>query len=268
MKKKWLYFLLSSTLILNSCFSDSVDKNENSVLLKTIKNVDLNDSSKNLISTITYDGNKIVSVVNKTQKTVYMYDGNQIVKQVMYYLNNGKEETYSEATYSYINDKLHVVNLFEEGRKTKYIYTYNDNGTVEKEFYDTNDKTGKESKSDEKKVLTVVNSNIVKSEHNFGEDNNVTTTSRYDYDTNSNAFKNILGFNLLLDQVSFGYEKINLFSLNNLKKHIEFTIQGQDMISEPYADTMQYEYNKKGYPTKKITYDYEGDIKEIIEYTY
>jgi hypothetical protein len=268
MKKKLLYFLLSSLLILNSCSSDIDNKSEPSVLLKTIKNVDLNDSSKSLISTIIYDGNKIVSIVNKTRKTVYDYDGNQIVKQVIYHLINGNEETYSEATYSYIDDKLHIVNLFEEGRKTKYIYTYNDNGTVEKEFYDTNDKTGKESKSDERKVLTVVNSNIVKSERNFGEDNDVTTTSRYDYDTNNNAFKNVLGFNLLLDYANFGYEKAYITSDNNLKRHVEFTIMGQDLISEPYADTMQYEYNKKGYPTKKTTYDYKGDVTEIIEYTY
>ncbi|MCD0470691.1 hypothetical protein [Flavobacterium sp. JAS] len=268
MKNELLYFLTCIILIFTSCTTDENNDNTNLILPKTI-------TSKDQTTTFTYEGNKIVSISSKSTLTYFTYDGNQIVKEIRYSKYEGKETKYSEIVYTYLNGKLDTGMLTYNGSDDgeKYVYSYNEDDTIKKETYRSNKKTGKQSENCITDILTFKNGNLIKSVSNW-EDKPYITTCRYDYDANNNAFKNILGLNLLLDQADFDSE-LNFSSSNNINTFNVFTnlVPGTDpelatIIFEPFRDTMNYEYNKKGYPTKKTTYDYTGNVKESIEYIY
>lgn len=268
MKKKLLFCLSVFLLILNSCSKEDYDSSENTILPKTLTTIYPDYPDGNFVTKIIYDGNKIVSISNKSGRTDYTYDGDHILTEIKYNLTDGQKVKYTQ--YGYTNDSLKTVTTSLNGEETRYVYIYNNDGTIEKETYHLDNNKGKESKKTEQDILTFVNGNVVKSEFNSGgSGTDVITTSRYEYDTNNNAFKNITGLNLLLDQANFGTE-ISFSSANNIKRHIVFSIQApsSNIEFEPYANTMKYEYNKKGYPTKKTTYDYAERIIEIVEYTY
>ncbi|WP_264536462.1 hypothetical protein [Flavobacterium sp. N1736] len=263
MKKKLFYYLPLLLLVLSSCSGEDYVDNKNIVLPKTLKIIYPYNTSANFDTEIVYDANKIASISNKYRKREYVYNGTQIIKEIEYNLEYDQGK--SEKAYTYINDSLKTVTTVVHGQKTRYVYVYNIDGTVTIETYILDKETAKESKESESKVLTFNNGNLIKSVFNstYGERS---STSRYDYDANNNAFKNVLGLDLLLDQANFGSE-LNLFSKNNIKKYSAFTI-GSGIVSEPYFETINYEYNKNGYPAKKTTYNYKGDITEIIEYIY
>jgi len=267
MKKIFFCFFASSLFIIASCSNDSDHQNNNSILPKTITSRDSDNISQD-ITTINYDGNKIVNLLAKSLKIDYSYEGDKIVTQRRYYLNGEKKSKYYEATYSYANDKLHKVSLSDHGREKEYVYTYNNDGTIKKQTYELGNKISLDKNGEE--IFFVVDGNIVKSEYNWGGDqSDIVTTCIYEYDLKNNVFKNITGLNLLLDQADF-LSEINIFSGNNVIRHKVSTIQGplSNIQFEFYSNKMKYEYNKKGYPTKKITYDYTGRIINIIEYTY
>jgi hypothetical protein len=277
MKTKLLYYLIASiALIFASCTNDDNSDNNSLILPKTIT-YRHQDNTIYQTATFTYDGNKIVSISSEKSLIEFTYDGNQIVKEIQYSRYEGKETKYYEILYTYLNDKLETGVLtfgsqYQYNGK-KYMYSYNEDGTVKKETYDTDIETGKQSENYSTDILTFENGNLIKSVSNW-EDRPYITTCRYEYDVKNNAFKNILGLNLLLDLADFSSE-FNFFSLNNINTFHVVTnlVPGTDpklatIAFEPFGNTMNYEYNKKGYPTKRTTYDYKGDIKEIIEYTY
>ncbi|WP_426486228.1 hypothetical protein [Flavobacterium sp. 2] len=164
---------------------------------------------------------------------------------------------------------MKTVTKFLNGEKLRYDYSYNNNGSITKQVYNFDNTTGKESKKSEKDLITIINGNIANSESDWGDNYDVISTIKYEYDTNNNAFKNIRGLNLLLDQFSLDSE-MSLSSNNNIKRFKVTHKQGplSNIAFEPYWFKMEYEYNKNGYPIKKTTYDYAERITEIVEYVY
>ncbi|MEN2400806.1 hypothetical protein GKZ90_0013550 [Flavobacterium sp. MC2016-06] len=267
MKKEFVCFLSAFLFILSSCSNDIQENSKvNLILPKTIKYINIEKPSESLISAITYDGNKIVSIKDKKERTDFIYENNRIVKQIKYKLDGEKETKHKETSYNYLDNKLYIVETFVNYKKTKYIYKYIEDNTIRKEIYDFDNDTGKESISAKNEIFTFINGNITKSVYDWGYINLI-SNSFYQYDTNNNVFKNILGLNLLLDQADFGSE-INISSANNMKRHVVAMEHGPEIASEPYADNLEYVYNSKGYPIRKTTYDYAGRETEIIEYTY
>ncbi len=269
MQKKLLYCLLVVLSVFNSCSNEEYDPSENTILPKTLKTIYSTSPSENYDTNFIYDGNKIVSIINKNGKRDYEYDSNHIIREMVYSFYKGEETKGSETLYAYENDRLKTVTKFLSGKATRYVYNYNNDGSINIETYDLDSDTGKESKKPEKEVITIMNENIVKSEYNWGDDYDVISIVKYEYDTNKNAFKNITGLNLLLDQFSLDYET-SVSSNNNIQRYYVRNIQGPSsgIIFEPHWFKMEYEYNKKGYPIKKTTYDYAERITEIIEFVY
>lgn len=267
MKKQLLYYL-AILVVFNSCSREDYDFSENTILPKTLKTSYLGSSKEDFVTNFIYDGNKIVSIVNKFSRRDYEYDGNHIVKETVYSLYDGEKNKSLETLYAYENGNLVAVTKFLDGQETKYVYSYNSNAIINKDTYEFDINTGKESKKTEKDIISIFNGNMIKSEFNWGDDD-VISISKYQYDTNKNAFKNITGLNLLLDQFNLDGE-ISLSSNNNIQRFYISHIQGasSSKIFEPHSFRMEYEYNKKGYPTKRTTYDYAERIAEIVEYIY
>ncbi|KAF2082834.1 hypothetical protein [Flavobacterium sharifuzzamanii] len=264
--KKILCLFGVLALTLTSCSKDDDSNNSNNIVLpKTIQFTNLKDLSKNTLSTFTYNGNKIVTVSNAGAKSEFTYTGNQITKKVDYVMSNGQLGKVIEASYVYANGKLQSVSGISYGRAFKQVYTYNNDGTIKKEAY-TIDANGVESLSPESWLLTIANGNLTKFVTISGT---FVGTHVYDYDAKNNAFKNILGFNLLLDQAitpSLGQKIYS--SLYNIEKDTQSVV----IDSQPFTNTVdynaKYDYNAGGYPVKQTSYNQDGTVKEVFDYTY
>lgn len=250
-----------------SCSNDDNSNNVNNVVLpKTIQLTNDKEPVQNMTSTFTYQGNKIVDISSPKAKSEFTYTGNQITKKVDYYMSKGQLEKIVETSYVYANGKLQSVNGISYGTAFRQVYTYNIDGTITKEAYTTDQNTGVESKSRESWLLTIVNGNLTKLVTISGS---FIGTHVYDYDAKNTAFKNILGFNLLLDQAitpSLGQK--NYSSVNNIGKDTQSVV----IDSQPFTNTIdynaKYDYNTNGYPVKQTSYNQDGTVKEVFDYTY
>lgn len=257
-------FLLTVFVVISACSSDdsSSDSTDNLVLPKTISMAYPDFPSDNSKDVITYDGNKILKLVDEDSKTVYTYDGNLIVKQVKFDLDDkGNEVKDAEVSYSYENGKLKTKisakefsTEFPDGAFiNKTVYTHVSNNQVLYVHYYVDPNTKNETKRSEG-TLNYKDGNLVK-EESVANDNKVTRT--YEYDTKNNPLKNILSFNLLLKEANAG--------INNILKITMISTE----FSTPSVYVSDYLYNDKGYPTKQTSFTSSGKTVEYeMEYTY
>jgi hypothetical protein len=244
MKMKNLFInktmLLFGILMLHSCSSNTETETKPvvSIFVKTI----VKTHSPNDIETIShiYDGNKIVSRKNDGGfVSNYTYTGNVITK-IEERVNNNFQ---SSKEYTYVDGKVatKVWKRNYDGTNS-YIYTYNSNGTVSyKRTQPSGVSTG---------ILTIANGNIVKNE--VFNNGTLLNTYTYGYDNKNNPFKNVLGFNLLLETDE------EMFSPNNMI---------QDGGGSP---TFNYilKYNDDGFPTEKKRSDVDRSSDELTQFFY
>ncbi|MCV2486535.1 hypothetical protein OD917_16500 [Flavobacterium sp. SH_e] len=263
---KVLYLFGALTLLLSSCSSDenSSSGENDSTLPKTISYIYPNPQlGTNVKNTVTYNGNKIVSITSEGSKSIFTYDGNVIIKQEVFDVDgSGKETKNEEVSYVYENGKLKT-RLLKEDITTEYpdgyyidkvVYTHTSNEIISYVNYSVDKDTKAETKSSEG-TLTYKDGNLVKEEQ---KSNSVTVTSDYEYDTKNNPLKNILGFNLLLNE-------IGEFGKNNIVK----TTRKSSEYPNAAVYLTTYHYNDKNYPTRHTSFDGGGkDIEYEIEYTY
>jgi len=259
--KNLLLLFSALTLVLTSCSSDDNSPEDTSILPKSISytypSIYLGTNSK---STLTYDGNKIVSSIEEGSKTIFTYNGNVIVKQEQYNVDTKGVETKDiEILYTYENNKLKTrisreefSSQFPEGQFIdKTVYTNTSQNLISFVNYYVDPSTKKETKSSEG-TLSYKDGNLIKSEEITGSS---TAKRTYEYDAKNNPLKNILGFDLLLDE-------IGVFGKNNIIK----TTAGTSQLTEYLTN---YIYNDKDYPTKQTSLTGDGkSIEYEIEYTY
>ncbi|RXM48617.1 hypothetical protein [Flavobacterium sp. YO12] len=263
--KKLLCFFGALALILTSCSSD--DSQEGSAILpKTIKYSDIEFPSDNSTYISTYNGNKIVSTKDEAGRTDYTYDGNLLVKEINYDTESGKDITSDITTYKYTNGKL-TESTYAEGFSTAFpngeynsriVFTHNADGTVKRERYNINGTV--EKKSIYSEVLTFANGNLVKSVQTDSETGSV-FTAQYEYDDKNSPYKNIAGFNLLIDH-SEGEGSIS--SVNNV---VKYTASYTNEKARVYKREIVYDANN--YPSKITNYKSDGTTaRETNEYSY
>lgn len=263
---KKILFFSALALILASCSNDenSSSSEDTSVLPKTISyiypNIYLGTNSK---STLAFNGNKIISSITPDSKTIFTYSGDLITKQEAFDIDQqGKETKDDEVVYTYESGKLKT-RIFKENITTEYpdgqyiektVYTYSSNDLISYINYSVNKDTKVETKSSEGN-LAYKDGNLVKEEQKV---NSVTTTRVYEYDTKNNPLKNILGFNLLLNEISY-------IGKNNIVK----TTRTSSENSNTAVYVTSYTYNVSGYPLRNTSFDGGGtSIEYEIEYTY
>lgn len=264
--KKLLLLFSALTLVLTSCSSDDDNSSseDTSILPKTISysypSPELGTNSK---STLTYDGNKIVSIIDEDSKSLFTYDGDLIIKHDVFKIDpQGNQSKKREVLYTYENGKLKtriyrtdISAEYPEGNYTqKTVYTYTSNNLISYVNFLVDRASKLETKIGEG-TLTYESGNLVKEQQKVSS---VTTTSVYEYDTKNNPLKNILGFSLLLNEIS---ELGN----NNVTKITRSTSD----YPNPAVFLTTYSYNEKGYPLKHTSFDGGGkSIEYEIEYTY
>lgn len=270
-KMKNILFVFSAFMLaLTSCSNndnnlseDNPSSENNSILPKTISYVYPNIYlGTNSISTLNYDGNKIISSVKKDSKTTFIYEGNLITKQEQFDIDsNGKEIKDLEVLYTYESGKLKT-RITREYFTTKYpngeyigktVYTHVSNSLISYIDYTVNIDTQIETKISEG-TFTYKDGNLI-------EDKNVrgvsTSTRTYEYDNKNNPLKNILGLDLLLKETEI--------SRNNILKikRVDSDLPNSSVYLTNYI------YNDKDFPTKQTSLAGDGKSVEYeIEYTY
>jgi hypothetical protein len=261
--KKILCFFGFSVLLLSSCSSDDNSSSGDSLILpKTISSTNPEFPQDSKVSTITYDGNKIVSIVSLGSKTAFTYDGNSIVKQEVFDVDlNGNQIKKTSISYTYENGKLKTrilrkgfENAYNDGQYIyKSVYTHISDTFISYVYYTVNADTKAETKSSEGN-LTYKDGNLIKEQEIEGSS---IYTREYEYDTRKNPLKNILGFNLLLNET--------IFSINNISK----TIRTETEYPNSVVYLKSYIYNEKDYPAKMTSFASDGESVEYVEeYSY
>ena len=240
---------------LTSCSNDS-ENGSDVILPKTVSYKYSDSPGDDDFATMSYAGNKIVTAgYTANDKEVYTYTGDLITK-IEDFAEEGNISSRNEITYE--NGKLKIDVLTEIAPTVTYIskrvYTYNTNGTISFVNYSVDPTTKVETKSSEG-VLTYTNGNLTKKTEVF---DSYSYTKTYEYDAKNNPFKNILGFNLLIDHETSA-------SLNNVTKLTTVYTRGEEITTNIFNSV--YEYDAKGYPTKQTQTD-DSDNDEITEYTY
>lgn len=261
--KKFLSLFFTLTLVFTSCSSDeSSSPEDNSVLPKTISytypDIFLGTNS---ISTNTYNGNKIISSVKNDSKKVFTYNGDKIIKQEQFDINElGNEIKSAEVEYTYENGKLKtrifkedISAAYPDGEYIEKIVYIHSSSLISYINYNVNKNTKEEIKSGEG-TLTYKDGNLIKEVQISGSS---TRTRTYEYDTKHNPLKNILGFDLLLNEITE-------FGKNNVIK----TTSISSDFPTPANYITTYIYNDSDYPTKKTSLSGGGSVEYEVEYTY
>jgi hypothetical protein len=219
MKTNFVKQLLLMTLIFSllSCTKDeNVNDSKGLILLK--KKVITHSINDIETFTYEYDRNKIVSL--KTDGgfvRTYTYTGNQITRIFETSLSGFQRSI----DFTYIEGKIfsRIEKSSSEGTRTIF-YTHNTDGSISIK-YSGNNGAGIAK-------LSMQNGNIIKYENGYN-------TYTYEFDNKNNPFKNVLGFNLLLEPND------GTFSPNNMTKYGGAGGEG---------DYYDYKYNNEGYPTE------------------
>ncbi|MDN3673866.1 hypothetical protein QWY99_12475 [Flavobacterium branchiarum] len=233
--KKILFLFSTILLTLASCSSDDNEKETPLILVKKRIISDLNGLV--ITGNITYNGNKIVSNKDEDGDVRYTYTGDYITK-IEVFLNDGSLAVTNEYTYANGKQTSAVIKVPNTTTYSKTLYTHNTNETITYESFRINATTGAKTEESTGKY-TSKNGNLVISESSR---NGVKTIRIYEYDNQNNPYKNVLGFNLLVDS--------NTASNNNIVK--ETSISESSGSVPVTTATFSYKYNENNYPTEKV----------------
>lgn len=262
--KKNLYAFVILSLLLASCSdTENAPSTEGIQLLpKTISMKFPDFPQDNTTEILTYDGNKITSIIDETTKTKFTYNGDFIVKEEIYNIETQDIEAIKRRiVYEYENGKLKTkikTSNFDSSHPNgdyirKEVYTYKSDGIVSYSEIDVNPQTNIETKRGDVN-LTYESGNLIKMEA-IDIDPTNKTVFVFEYDTMNNPLKYILGFNLILRE----------YSINNVKKETLLAKFGPALHT--YNST--YIYNTNGYPTKHTSFTSDGkSIEYETEYSY
>jgi len=244
MKKILLFCAIA--LALNSCSSDdssdSGSSNGDGVLLK--KTIATDAEGTKVTSNYTYDGNKIVSVIDNSgdSNEYYTYTGDLITK-LEYKLPNGTVEQIN--TYSYdSNGRLATFVRIHPDTDwgNKELYTYNADGTITAKHYTGDSKT--QTFLNSTGTIKFANGEVIEITDDFQDDH------AYTYDTKNNPLKNVIGWN----KINFTDGETNDVLHNMLT----------DKVGTEVWYSYSYTYNADGYPTKSV----ESVEEETVELFY
>jgi len=263
--KKIIYAFVFLNLLSVSCSDSENDSPTKEIQFfpKTIKTTFPDFPQDNTTLNFTYDGNKVVNVVDETTTTKFTYNGNLITKEEIYNISTqGTETIKKRIAYEYENEKLKTkitTSNFDNSHPNgdyirKEVYTYKSDGIISYSQIDVSVQTNIETKRGDVN-LTYKSGNLIKMEEINIDPTIDNTVFVFEYDNMNNPLKHILGFNLILRE----------YSINNVTKE---TLIGR-FGSSLHIYNSTYIYNSNGYPTKFTSFTSDGITPEYTtEYTY
>lgn len=240
--KKYILILVVVLSTLCSCTNESVDQIPVSMLKKI---VETSVDGSSTVTTLNYNGNKIVNIDKTDAFLEFYYTGDLITKTVETTKSSSRKNTLE---YSYSEGKLTKITSSEN----YFInYIHNNDGSISYE---------KLTKDSDNKILKIYhgvlffqNGNLIKEDQildNTGSEILIRNVNDLKYDNKKNPLNNILGFDKL-------YNYSYLISLNNATISVYSTtikkINDDQIISSINRIDSQYQYNSNGYPTEVIS---------------
>lgn len=232
MKKIFSYIIVALMAI--SCSSDS-NSSDSGVLVKKIIYTS-NVSSDTTEITYTYQGNKLDQLFkNGILNIQYYYSGDLLDHTEMYSASGTEVDAIFKYTYDaedrLIKAVIYDVNLSQD--TFRETYNYNSDGTVSVGRYRfTIDRWTAYAPC---KFFIDSNGEIVKKEYDLS--NGTTVSEICSYDQHPNPFKNVLGFDKLLDQI----------------EGMHFNLVSVEGAENPYDNILKtYTYESNGFPSVVI----------------
>lgn len=223
---KNIVLFLALVIVFFSCSKDdNGDTINNDTIL--VKRITYSDGYNDVI--ISYEGTKIIKmgpVEGGTTYVYFTYEGDLITK--IGYSDDDNVTATEFHSYIYSNNKLVQVKVFyNDELQVVSDYTYNSDGTIEIQ------ETGYNGNSNSSRYKNYFDGagNLIKKEQ--FDNNTLTSTTNYTYDSKNNPFKNVTGYG------------VTGASANNL---ISASIQGSGG-SATTSQSNTYEYDSKDFPT-------------------
>jgi hypothetical protein len=241
---KKLLALLFFTILLTSCSSglDSDSTSNAGILLQKIVR---ESESGDVTTTYVYEGNKMKTNSFSTYVNKFYYTGNLVTK-VDSYNNNQLMSVFTfeyDGSQKLIQSTISSPDIQYAERNT---YEDNDDNTIAVNHYRTID--GGTEILQSQKYFTDTDGEIIRIEK---YDTSGTAISLYTYDTKNNPYKNVIGFDKLL----------NIFTLGVM--HNTLTTHETGFDGTVYHTEKTITYNAQDYP---VTMQYEGSSS--IEHYY
>jgi len=235
-KKIWMVSVFLITLC--SCSNENIDQVK---LLKTLVEISADETSTTTF--FTYDGNKIVSTDNVQNHTDFTYTDGLITKIDEL---DKTDQVSNTVEYSYVKGQL----VRAKSPKNYIInYIHNSDGTVsyEKLALDSGNQEVKEFHG----ILYFQNENLIKDDRIL-DNTAVGVVSNYsisfEYDSEHNPFKSILGYEKLLDH----NETISLNNSTIITVITSTTKDGQISSSAKFYKR-SFKYDLENYPTEQVS---------------
>ncbi|RKR10366.1 hypothetical protein C8C83_2040 [Flavobacterium sp. 90] len=192
-----------------------------------------------------YKDNKIVSDKDDSNLTFYTYTGDVITKIEKADVSGA---VYLTREYFYTNGKLDYIFSNEFGNYYLTKYVYNSNGSI---FYNKLNSDSSKREIGETGMTgryTFLAGNLIREQVYNGDFESEIT---YEFDAKNNPRLNVLGFNLLVDNLQG-------FAVNNVTNRTAKVISPN--VTIPEIISYSYEYNANGYPTKRTETKQVGNV--------
>lgn len=255
--------------VISSCSSsnDDISNNNNNdttpYLLK--KSTELTQDGQSYVIEYKYNGTKITESLDVTdnKKTVYTYDGDNIVKTEVYN-KNGVLQVMREFTYS--NGKLVSEKVTDKHQLGTLVYTENyqylsDNHIKLNDFhsvtYDPATGTYSNIQYVEKDIYLDANGNLLSSTYTH---NGTTYSTTFTYDGNNHPMKNVKGF-VKMDMFSLGDGEVAYSNLATANGKYTGAVSGTTQTKGTHT------LNASNYPTKSVM-KYTSSSFGTNEHTY
>ncbi|NDP27339.1 MAG: hypothetical protein GZ087_07940 [Flavobacterium sp.] len=225
-----------------SCTNENVDQVQ-VLLLKKIVEISVDGSSN--VTTLHYNGNKIVNIDKVDKLSKFYYTGDLITKITE--LDNTTQHI-NTLDYSYLEGQL-VKITSSDNYVINYIHNKDNSVSYEKLTKDSNNLDVKIDHG----ILYFQNENLIKDDKtldNAGEGILAKNTINLEYDTKNNALKNILGFTKLLNYSTAISSNNEITRIEN--SSIKYIAEDQ-IISDAKRIDSKYQYNSDSYPTEIVS---------------
>ncbi|WP_300687690.1 hypothetical protein [Chryseobacterium sp.] len=270
---KKLIFSSLAIAVISSCVSNDnpADHRDNGTtentpyLLK--KSTEITQDGQSFVVDYKYNGTKITEsfdVANK-EKTIYTYDGDNIVKTKLYD-KNGILKVMREFTYA--NGKMVSEKVTDTHQPGTLVYTesyqYLSESHIKHNDYQSvtyNPSTGVYSNIQyvDKDIYLDVNGNLLSSTYTH---NGTTYSTTFSYDGNNHPMKNVKGY-VKMDMFSLGDGETGYNNLTNSNGNYAGALNGTNKTKGVHT------FNTASYPTQSaMTYTSSGFGTNVHTYLY
>ncbi|MVO09308.1 hypothetical protein GOQ30_09075 [Flavobacterium sp. TP390] len=236
---KKLFALLSAfTVVLTSCSSDD-SSNESSTILVT-KIIETYEDGSTYTENFYYNGNKLIKVEDSDgESETFVYDSNgKLISGIEKYYDGSNLIT---GNVNYVYNAQNKLSSIEYHDNLHFDYTYNSNGTITEDNYDSNGFA-------DTFIYTFLNNNVVAI-----EESSIITT--YQFDTKNSPFMNVYSpYELFRSYFDYDYNNATNKLYNN-------------STADSRSSTYTYIYNSDNFPIKRTETTGDGEII-ITEYFY